>query len=178
MEEVATLGGGCFWCLDTIFRRLEGVNRVESGYAGGHMLNPSYQAVCSGETGHAEVIRVWFDSTKISFSALLEVFFAIHDPTTPNRQGYDVGSQYRSVVFYHSDEQESVVTDTIKSLTERQVFNAPIVTEVEKASNYYPAEDYHQDYFENNPRQPYCQAVVSPKLAKFKGKFASQLKND
>lgn len=176
MEEIATFGGGCFWCLDTIFRRLQGVNRVESGYAGGHMLNPNYQAVCSGETGHAEVVRIWYNPEKISYLTLLEVFFVIHDPTTPNRQGYDIGSQYRSIIFYHSPTQQQEALGFIASLTERQVFNSSIVTEVVAESPYYKAEVSHQDYFENNPKQPYCQAVIAPKLAKFKSKFSPHLK--
>lgn len=177
MEEVATLGGGCFWCLDAVYRALDGVIRVESGYAGGHLKNPSYQAICSGETGHAEVVRVHYDTQVITFNDLLDVFFAIHDPTTLNRQGHDLGTQYRSVIFYHSEAQREAARAMIDELNRRKSFNAPIVTELAPAPVFYPAEAYHQDYFVNNPRQPYCQAVIAPKLAKFRSRFAAQIKN-
>lgn len=176
MEEVATLGGGCFWCLDAVFRALAGVTRVESGYAGGHLKNPSYQAVCSGETGHAEVVRISFDAQQISYAELLEVFFAIHDPTTLNRQGHDIGPQYRSVIFYHNEAQHRQALATIERLHQQQLYNRPIVTEVTEAPVFYPAETYHQDYYHLNARQPYCQAVISPKLARFRSRFAQRLK--
>ena len=175
MLEQATLAGGCFWCLEAVFRELIGIHRVESGYAGGDMPNPSYQAVCSGETGHAEVVRVEFDTRMISFRELLEVFFAIHDPTTLNRQGADIGSQYRSAIFYHDDEQQRVARQMISGLERAQVFSSPVVTEIVPLNGYFPAETYHQSYFENHGRQPYCQAVIAPKLAKFRALFAARL---
>jgi peptide-methionine (S)-S-oxide reductase len=175
--ETATLGGGCFWCTEAVFDDLEGVAEVESGYSGGHTENPTYQEVCTGSTGHAEVIRVKFDPNLISFKEILQVFFATHDPTTPDRQGNDVGTQYRSAVFYHSDEQKRIAEEVIAELTEEEIFDAPIVTEVTEVTNYYPAEDYHQEYFANNPTQPYCAAVVSPKVSKFRQKFAHRLKS-
>lgn len=178
MKEVATFGGGCFWCLDAVYRSLGGVITVESGYAGGHLKNPSYQAICSGETGHAEVVHIHYNSEFISFEVLLDIFFAIHDPTTLNRQGHDIGTQYRSVIFYHDEMQRDISKKTIDELNRRQSFNAPIVTELTPAPEFYPAENYHQDYFVNNPRQPYCQAIIAPKLAKFKSRFASQIKAD
>lgn len=178
MEEVATLGGGCFWCLDAVYRALDGVIRVESGYAGGHLKNPSYQAICSGETGHAEVVRIHYDTECITFNDLLEVFFAIHDPTTLNRQGHDLGTQYRSVIFYHNEVQREAARAMIDELNRRKSFNSPIVTELAPAPVFYPAEAYHQDYFVNNPRQPYCQAVIAPKLAKFRNRFAAQIKTN
>lgn len=178
MEEMATLGGGCFWCLDAVYRALDGVIRVESGYTGGHLKNPSYQAICSGETGHAEVVRIYYNTDSIVFADLLEVFFAIHDPTTLNRQGHDLGTQYRSVIFYHSEQQRETARAIIDELNRRKSFNAPIVTELAPAPVFYPAENYHQDYFMNNPRQPYCQAVIAPKLAKFRSRFAAQIKTD
>lgn len=176
MEEVATLGGGCFWCLDAVFRALNGVTQVQSGYAGGHLKNPGYQAVCSGETGHAEVVQIHYDPQQISYADLLEIFFAIHDPTTLNRQGHDIGTQYRSVIFYHDPDQRQQALACIDRLNQQQIYNRPIVTEVVEAPVFYAAEAYHQDYFSLNPRQPYCQAVISPKLAKFRSRFASRLK--
>lgn len=175
-REVATLGGGCFWCLDGIFRDLKGVERVESGYAGGHTKNPSYREVCSGTTGHAEVTQVTFDPSIISYRDLLGVFFAIHDPTTLNRQGADVGTQYRSVILYHSDAQRRTAEEVIADLSERGVWDNPIVTRIEPFTEFYPAEDYHQDYFAQNPDQPYCQIVIAPKVSKFRKTYLDRLK--
>lgn len=175
-NEVATLGGGCFWCTETIFQQLKGVEKVESGYSGGHVKNPSYKEVCTGRTGHAEVIRIHFDPSVISFGEILGVFFAVHDPTTLNRQGADVGTQYRSAIFYHSEEQKSVAESVIKELSVSGEFSKPIVTEVTAFDVFYKAEDYHQDYFNINSNQPYCNAVIKPKVEKFRKKFASQLK--
>lgn len=166
--EVITLGGGCFWCTEAVFLDVEGVTRVESGYAGGHVENPSYEAVCGGGTGHAEVVRVSFDSSKISLSDIFAVFFTVHDPTTLNRQGHDVGTQYRSAIFYHDEEQAAAARKFIASLTAEQVFRDPIVTEVVPLAGYSAAERYHQRYFEQHPSQGYCSMVVAPKLAKFR----------
>ncbi|MFO1414632.1 MAG: peptide-methionine (S)-S-oxide reductase MsrA [Burkholderiales bacterium] len=171
--EVAVLGGGCFWCLDAVFRDLSGVLAVESGYAGGARPNPTYEAVCSGDTGHAEVVRVTFDPGVLSFRDLLGVFFAIHDPTTKDRQGNDVGTQYRSVIFAQSPEQKAIAQHVVRTLTAERLFDRPIVTEIADAAPYYSGERYHQDYFANNPNQPYCMFVVSPKVAKFRKKFAA-----
>lgn len=176
-REVATLGGGCFWCLEAVFDDLRGVESVESGYAGGNVPNPSYQQVCTGRTGHAEVVQVTFDSDVVSFREILEVFFAIHDPTTLNRQGADVGTQYRSAIFYHSPEQKEVAEKLIAELNAEDIWDAPIVTEVVPFNEFYVAEDYHQEYFVNNPSQPYCRAVVAPKVAKFRQKFLEKLKS-
>ncbi len=175
-REVAFLGGGCFWCLEAVFDRLQGVDRVESGYMGGEVENPTYEQVCQGDTGHAEVIRIEFDPAVISYQELLDVFFSIHDPTTLNRQGSDVGTQYRSAIFYLSPEQQASATAAIDELTKKKVFAKPVVTELVPAVTFYPAEKYHQNYFENNPYQPYCQFVVSPKVAKFREKWATRLK--
>jgi peptide-methionine (S)-S-oxide reductase len=175
-EEIATLGGGCFWCLEAVFDDIEGVQAVESGYAGGAIPHPTYKQVCGGATGHAEVVRIAFDPAVISYRDLLEVFFAIHDPTTLNRQGNDVGTQYRSVIFYHSPEQNNIAQEVIRELTESGEWDAPIVTKVEPAPAFYVAEDYHQEYFQNNEFQPYCQFVVAPKVRKFRSKFASRRK--
>ena len=175
-RESATLGGGCFWCLEAVFEGLRGVDRVVSGYAGGDAAEPSYEQVCTGTTGHAEVVQVTFDPSVVSFRDLLEVFFGIHDPTTPNRQGMDVGTQYRSVIFYHSPEQRQVAEQAIAELSAAGVWDQPIVTQVLPFSQFYPAEAYHQGYFRNNPGQGYCQAVVSPKVAKFRKHFAAKLK--
>ncbi len=174
--EVATLGGGCFWCLEAVFDQLQGVEHVESGYSGGWVANPTYRHVCSGNTGHAEVVQITFDPRQISFRDILEVFFSIHDPTTLNRQGADVGTQYRSVIFYHSPEQKAVAEQMIQELTAAKVWRDPIVTEVKPFKTFYMAEDYHQEYFANNPGQPYCQMVVAPKVAKFRKKFSSRVK--
>lgn len=176
--ELATLGGGCFWCLEAVYRRVEGVAEVASGYAGGDVPNPTYQAVCSGTTGHAEVVQVRFDPSAIRYEEILEIFFAIHDPTTMNRQGADVGTQYRSVVFYHSPEQEATARRVIAELEAAGVWGSPIVTELAPLDVFYPAEDYHKAYFERNGGQPYCQVVVAPKVAKFRQKFAHRLRDD
>ena len=173
-EEVAILGGGCFWCLEAVFDRLRGVKSVESGYAGGHVDNPTYRQVCNGDTGHVEVIRVTFDPSVITFTDLLEIFFEIHDPTTPNRQGNDVGEQYRSVVYYTSEEQKKAAEAVIASLTVQKKYPDPIVTTIEPAPKFYMAEDYHQEYYENNRTQPYCMFVVSPKVRKFEKLFAEK----
>jgi peptide-methionine (S)-S-oxide reductase len=174
--EVAVLGGGCFWCLDAVYRGLQGVVSVESGYAGGAGANPSYEEICTGRTGHAEVVKITFDPAVLSFRDLLTVYFTIHDPTTLNRQGNDVGTQYRSVVFAQSAAQRVVAHDVIRSLTEGKLWDKPIVTEVVDAAPFYPAETYHQDYFERNTSQPYCMFVVAPKVAKFRKAFAERLK--
>ena len=174
--ETAVLGGGCFWCLDAVFRGLHGVISVESGYAGGAKPNPSYDEVCGGRTGHAEVVRVTFDPAVLSFRDLLTVFFTIHDPTTLNRQGNDVGTQYRSVVFSQTPAQRATTEDVIRTLAAEKLFSGKIVTEVADAAPFYPAETYHQDYFERNGNQPYCMFVVAPKVAKFRKSFAERLK--
>lgn len=175
--EIATLGGGCFWCLEAVFDNLQGVVSVESGYCNGRTVNPTYKQVCNGDTGHAEVVRVTFDPAVISFREILEVFFTIHEPTTLNRQGNDAGTQYRSGIYCHSPEQKLVAEQLIAELTANKAYSAPIVTEVVAAQTFYVAEDYHQEYFENNGAQPYCQFVVAPKVAKFRKKFADRLKS-
>ena len=175
-REVATLAGGCFWCLEAVFVELRGVERVESGYAGGHVPTPSYQQVCTGATGHAEVVQVTFDPEELSYRDLLHVFFAIHDPTTLNRQGADVGTQYRSAIFTHSPEQERTAREVIAELNASGVWDRPIVTEVVPLEAFYPAEEYHRDYFTRNPEQGYCRAVVAPKVAKFRKQFLERLK--
>lgn len=176
--ETATLAGGCFWCLEAVFDELKGVKSVESGYAGGHVQNPSYRAVCNGDTGHAEVVQVTFDPKVLLYRDLLNVFFAMHDPTTLNRQGADVGAQYRSAIFHHSPEQKQTAETLIKELNEQKVWDHPIVTEVSSLSNFSIAEDYHQEYFARNPYQPYCQAVVAPKVTKFRKHFLDMLKKE
>ena len=175
-KEVATLAGGCFWCLEAVFDDLKGVESVESGYMGGRTANPTYEQVCSGDTGHAEVVRLTFDPDMVSFKEILEVFFVIHDPTTLNRQGNDVGTQYRSAVFYHSAEQKSAAEQVIANLDSAGIYDDPIVTEVVPASQFHVAEDYHQEYFRRNPAQPYCAYVVRPKVAKFRKHFLEKLK--
>jgi len=175
-RETATLAGGCFWCLEAVFAQLRGVERVQSGYAGGRVPNPSYEFVCTGTTGHAEVVQITFDPAVLSFRDLLEVFFTIHDPTTLNRQGADVGTQYRSVVFYHTQEQRSVVEDVIAELAAQHVWDGEIVTEVSPLEAFYSAEDYHDDYYRRNPSQPYCQAVIAPKVSKVRMRFLDRLK--
>jgi peptide-methionine (S)-S-oxide reductase len=174
--EVATLGGGCFWCLEAVIEQLQGVLRVESGFAGGQTANPTYKQVCSGTTGHAEVVQVTFDPAVISYRDLLDVFFAVHDPTTLNRQGGDVGTQYRSVIFVHSPEQQAAAAEAIKAWNDSAEWGAPIVTEIVKYPGFTKAEDYHQGYFRGNPDAGYCQAVINPKVAKFRKKFAARLK--
>ena len=174
--ETATLAAGCFWCVEAVFDDLRGVEDVVSGYSGGHTENPTYQEVCSETTGHAEVVQVKFDPEQLAYADLLRVFFAVHDPTTLNRQGNDVGTSYRSAIFYHSPEQKQAAEEIIKEVTEAQIYDKPIVTEVTAFDKFYPAEDYHQEYFANNPAQPYCAAVVAPKVAKFRKQFISRLK--
>jgi peptide-methionine (S)-S-oxide reductase len=173
--EVATLGGGCFWCLEAVYQELKGVERVVSGYAGGHVANPSYEEVCGKRTGHAEVVQVTFDPAVVSFQEVLEVFFTIHDPTTPNRQGKDAGPQYRSAIYYHNDIQKQTAEQVIAELERERVWDAPIVTEVAPLDVFYPAEDYHQNYFRRNPYQGYCMMVVAPKVLKFRKKFADKM---
>jgi peptide-methionine (S)-S-oxide reductase len=175
-REVATFAGGCFWCLEAVYDQIQGVESVESGYTGGAVANPAYEAVCGGHTGHAEAVRVTFDSRLISFSELLEIFFVIHDPTTLNRQGNDIGTQYRSAVFYHTPTQRQAAESLIKRFEQEKLYPAPIVTEVAPAAEWYEAEAYHQEYFARNPLQGYCQFVVGPKVAKFRKQFASRLK--
>ncbi len=175
-KEIATLAGGCFWCLEAVYERLQGVGSVESGYMGGQRPNPNYEAVCNGDTGHAEGVRVTFDPKVLSYRDLLEVFFVIHDPTTLDRQGNDVGSQYRSAIFYHTPEQKAEAEKIISGLARDKAFADSIVTEVVPAGPFYIAERYHQEYFQNNPNQPYCHYVVAPKVAKFREKFARRLK--
>lgn len=174
--EIATLAGGCFWCLETIFASLRGVESVRSGFAGGTLANPSYEQVCTGLTGHAEVVHIVFDPEEISFRNMLEVFFNIHDPTTLNRQGPDVGTQYRSAIFYHSTEQRQIAETVIAELEAKAVFDLPIVTEVVPFTVFYPAEAYHTDYYRLNPNQPYCRAVIGPKVAKFRKRYEDSLK--
>ncbi|HXF96888.1 MAG TPA: peptide-methionine (S)-S-oxide reductase MsrA [Gemmatimonadales bacterium] len=174
--EIATLAGGCFWCLEAVFQQLRGVERVQSGYAGGHVPNPSYEQVCTGTTGHAEVVQIIFDPEVITFRELLEVFFTVHDPTTLNRQGPDVGTQYRSAIFYHSPEQQAAARQVIGELEARKLWDDPIVTEVAPLTAFYPAEEYHRDYYRRNPNQAYCRAVVAPKVAKARKLFLEKLK--
>ena len=174
--ETVTLAGGCFWCVEAVYDDLKGVQSVESGYMGGRTLNPTYEDICTGTTGHAEVIRVSFDPAELSCADLLRVFFTIHDPTTLNRQGNDSGTQYRSAIFYHSEEQKKVAHEIIAEVTAEKVYSDTIVTEVTAASTFYVAENYHQEYFARNPGQPYCMFVVAPKVSKFRKKFAARLK--
>jgi peptide-methionine (S)-S-oxide reductase len=175
-KEAATLAGGCFWCLEAVFDDLKGVESVESGYMGGKTANPTYDEICSGQTGHAEVVRLVFDPKIVSFKEILEVFFVIHDPTTLNRQGNDVGTQYRSAIFYHSPEQKSAAEQVVAKLSSADVYDDPIVTEIVPASQFFVAENYHQEYFRRNPAQPYCAYVVRPKVAKFRKHFLEKLK--
>jgi len=175
-HAVVTLAGGCFWCIEPVFHRLRGVESAVSGYMGGHTSNPTYQDVCNGDTGHAEVVQLTFDPDVISFRNLLDVFFTLHDPTQLNRQGNDVGTQYRSAIFWHTPEQKVEAEATMTELASARSFGAPIVTEVAAATTFYPAEDYHQRYFEQNPNQPYCKFVVAPKVAKAEAKFAERFK--
>lgn len=175
--ETATLAAGCFWCVEAIFDDLKGVEDVVSGYSGGRTQDPTYKEVCSETTGHAEVVQIRFDPSELSFKELLQVFFTVHDPTTLNRQGGDIGTSYRSAIFYHSDEQRRVAEETIAEFNVEGIYDLPVVTEVTAFDKFWPAEDYHQDYFANNPNQPYCNAVVAPKVAKFRQKFLSRLKN-
>lgn len=174
--EVATLAGGCFWCTEAVFDDLKGVQSVESGYSGGNAANPSYHQVCTGTTGHAEAVNITFDPKVISFKDLLEVFFTIHDPTTLNRQGADTGTQYRSAIFYRDEGQKVVAEQVIKEIESAKIWDAPIVTEVTPFKSFYKAEDYHQEYFANNPDQPYCRMVIAPKVAKFRNHYREKLK--
>ncbi len=176
VPEVATLAGGCFWCLEAVFVELKGVERIESGYAGGTVENPTYEAVCAGKTGHAEVVQVTFDPAVISYRDLLDVFFTIHDPTTLDRQGNDVGSQYRSAIFFRSPEQQAAAEQAIRELTASRAFPDPIVTAITPLERFWPAEEYHRDYFSRNPRQPYCVFVVAPKVTKARKVFLAKLK--
>ncbi len=175
--EVATLAGGCFWCLEAIFNEKEGIEKVVSGYTGGKTTNPSYSEVCSGATGHAEAVQLTFDPKKISYEEILRILFSIHDPTTLNRQGGDEGTQYRSAIFYHSEQRKAVAEQLIKELNIVKVWDVPIVTEVVPVNKFYAAEDYHQKYFEKNPEQAYCQMVIAPKLAKFHKRYLEKVKN-
>jgi peptide-methionine (S)-S-oxide reductase len=175
-SEQATLAGGCFWCLEAVFEKIEGVERVVSGYTGGSVANPNYRQVCTGATGHAEVVQVTYDSVKISFKEILELFFAFHDPTTRDRQGGDVGTQYRSAIFYHSPQQKEQAQQVIKQLNDEGIFKDPIVTQIAPLTQFFPAEDYHQGYYGQNPTQPYCQAVISPKVAKLRKHYANRMK--
>lgn len=175
-KEITTLAGGCFWCLEAVYDDLKGIEDVVSGYSGGHVENPSYEQVCTGGTGHAEVVQIKFDPQVISFAEILKVFFTIHNPTTLNQQGADIGTQYRSAIFYHTPEQKKLAEQTIAEINAAKIWDAPIVTEVTPFKEFHPAEDYHQEYFKRNPYQGYCQMVVAPKVAKFRQKFADKLK--
>jgi peptide-methionine (S)-S-oxide reductase len=174
--EVATLAGGCFWCLEAVFREVEGVEYLVSGYTGGTTANPTYEQVCTGRTGHAEAVQVSFNPSKISYREILEIFFSIHDPTTLNRQGADVGTQYRSAIFYHNEQQKAVAEELIRELDEAHLWNKPIVTQVVPLDEFYSAEDYHREYFSRHPEQAYCQMVISPKVSKFRKQWAKRLK--
>ncbi len=174
--DTATFGAGCFWCVETIFQQLNGVGKVVSGYSGGTLTNPTYNEICSGETGHAEVCQIQFDPSVISYSDLLEVFWQVHDPTTLNRQGADIGTQYRSVIFYHNEDQRSEAEEYKRKLNKSGIFKNPVITEISLHTKFYPAEDNHQDYYQNNPSNAYCQKVITPKIEKFKKVFADKLK--
>lgn len=175
-EEIAVFAGGCFWCTEPVFSQLNGVNNVVSGYIGGHTTNPNYKQICNGDTGHAEAIQITYDASVVSFETLLEIFFVSHDPTTPNRQGNDVGTQYRSAVFCQNEAQRTTTINMINELNQQHIWPNPIVTEVNAAAVFYPAEDYHQYYFDKNPNQPYCMAVAAPKAAKIRAKYAQLIK--
>ena len=175
-EQQATLGGGCFWCLEAVYDRLKGVQKVVSGYTGGHVENPTYQQVCNKTTGHAEVVQITYDDSVVTFEELLDVFFTIHDPTTPNRQGNDVGPQYRSAIFYHNDEQKRIAEEKIEEFDNKDMWSDPIVTEVTELETFYAAEDYHQDYFKKNPDQGYCSAVIKPKINKLREDYSEKIK--
>ncbi len=174
MLERATLGGGCFWCLEAVYQEVDGVKSIVSGYAGGHVANPTYEQVCAGTTGHVEVVQLEFDPAKVTYKEILEVFFAIHDPTTVDRQGNDHGPQYRSAIFWHDESQRQVAEEVMATLTSEKAFGDPIVTELTKLDRFWPGEKYHQDYYRRNPAQPYCAFVISPKLAKYRKRFASK----
>ena len=176
-REVATLAGGCFWCLEAVFKDAQGVESVASGYMGGHTPNPTYEQVCGGDTGHAEVVQITFDPSVISYRDILQIFFVIHDPTTLNRQGNDVGTHYRSAIFYHSPEQQRTAQEVIDAIGRAELYRSPIVTEIKPAETFHVAEGYHQDYFARNPYQPYCQAIVAPKVAKFRKHFLERVKS-
>lgn len=175
-ESVATIGGGCFWCIEAIYSELKGVSKAESGYAGGSMPNPSYEDVCTDETGHAEVVQITFDPKVISYREILQVFFSVHDPTTPNRQGADIGTQYRSVIFYHNEEQKKIAQEVMSEMDKAKIWGKPIVTQLAPLEKFYRAETYHQNYFKNNPGQGYCQMVIEPKVAKFRKHYFDKLK--
>ena len=175
-EQIAIFAGGCFWCTEPVFSQLRGVNKVVSGYIGGHTLNPTYKTICNSDTGHAEAIQISFDAEQVSFETLLEVFLVSHDPTTPNRQGNDIGTQYRSAVFCQNQTQHEATEKMIAALNAANIFNAPIVTQINGADHFYPAEDYHQYFFDKNPNQPYCMAVAAPKAAKIRAKYAQLIK--
>lgn len=175
-DEIATFGGGCYWCIEAVFQRLEGVEKIESGFSGGQVKNPTYREVCTGATGHAEVIQITFDNSKISFAEILQVFFTMHDPTTLNRQGNDVGTQYRSAVFYHNDEQKKITEEVIAALNKEHAYPNPIVTEVAKFDVFYKAEDYHQNYYNDNTGEGYCRFVIQPKVEKFEKVFKDRIK--
>ena len=176
-RQIATLGGGCFWCLEAVYELVEGVEKVASGYAGGHVPNPTYEQVCSGATGHAEVVQITFDSTAISYRELLEIFFTIHDPTTLNRQGADVGTQYRSIILYHNEEQKRVAEEVMAEIEAAGIWPRPLVTELSEFTSFYPAEEYHQRYFQRHPYQAYCQIVIAPKVQKFRQRVAHKMKH-
>lgn len=175
-KQMATLGGGCFWCVEAVFERIRGVEKVVSGYAGGDVPHPSYREVCTGTTGHAEVVQVTFDPDEVSYRDLLEIFFTTHDPTTPNRQGADVGPQYRSIILYHDDEQKRIAQEVIETLEHEGLWENPVVTEVKALDQFYEAEAHHQGYYATNPQQPYCQAVIAPKVAKLRKRHLDKLK--
>jgi peptide-methionine (S)-S-oxide reductase len=174
--EVATLGGGCFWCTEAVFSELKGIEKVESGYSGGTIQDPTYEQVCTGRTGHAEVVQITFDQTQISFKEILQIFFTSHDPTTLNRQGADVGTQYRSVIFYHDEKQKTTAERVIAEINASKIWNKPIVTELTPFQSFYEAENYHQQYFKNNSMQPYCQLVIAPKVAKLRNHYHNKLR--
>jgi len=176
--QTAVMGGGCFWCLEAVFKQLKGVIKVESGYSGGSKVNPDYEEVCSGKTGHAEVVKIEFDPDKISYELLLRIFFSVHDPTTLDRQGNDRGTQYRSIIFYNSLQQEQIIQLVIRDLENSKIYPDPFVTEIKRLTEFYKAEDYHQEYFLNNPYRPYCQAIISPKVAKLRKYFINHLAAD
>ena len=175
-SQVATLGGGCFWCMEAVFSEMNGVEKVVSGYSGGSVANPTYEQVCTGRTGHAEVIQITFDSQIISYREIVQIFFTMHDPTTLNRQGDDMGTQYRSVIFYHNDEQRLIAHQVIEGINAARIYDRPIVTQVEPFKAFYKAEDYHQEYFKKNPQQPYCRVVIEPKVAKLRAHYLQKLK--
>ncbi|PWU05590.1 MAG: peptide-methionine (S)-S-oxide reductase [Terriglobia bacterium] len=175
-REIATIAGGCFWCLEAVYQNMEGILSVESGYMGGHVENPTYEDVCTGTTGHAEAVQLTYDAEVTCYREVLEVFFAIHDPTTRNRQGNDVGTQYRSAIFYHDESQKTTAEEVIRELNAEEIWPSPIVTEIQPAGRFFKAEDYHQNYFRTHPQQPYCSFVVAPKVRKFREKFAAKLR--